>query len=489
MRLRPAAAITARACSTSAARLHEAERDHVDAAREAEAQIGVVLRRQPAGRQRHARRIDALVLAQRRRRARPSSRISTPSVPLDAQLDAAVVEQQPVAAVDTLARQRRVGGGHARRARRRVAGDDVELARRGAARSAAPPASGRCGSSGRSDPAGSPTIAAGAASPRRGCARWSRRVRLVRAVREVQAEHVHAGGISASSTSRRLAGRADRRDDPGVAHVRVPAYNRFRHAPDSRRPVLDYLAALIRRSTRARVDPRRGPRRRPAARRCGRPARLLRALVVAAGARAHPRDRHRHRLLGDLHGAALAGRRQAASRWRWIAARAATARQQLRARAGVDDKVSVIVGDAYALPAQGGRAVRSDLPGRRQAAVRAAARPARRASAARAACWSPTTCSGTARSSTGFVDRLSASRATPRPSATTTTPGRGRAPADHFSPAGRRRGAVGQDCLIVAVDCDRTNWRLVENGLGDGRRRARGPARPRGRSLEALARA
>ena len=52
------------------------------------------------------------------------------------------------------------------------------------------------------------------------------------------------------------------------------------------------------------------------------------------------------------------------------------------ARAGLADRVSVIVGDARADAREGRRAVRSDFSGRRQAAVLAAARSARRAAAA-----------------------------------------------------------------------------------------------------------
>ena len=56
--------ISCRACRRSAARLHEAERDHIDAERQAERQVVDVLRRDRRRRQRHARRVDALVLAE-----------------------------------------------------------------------------------------------------------------------------------------------------------------------------------------------------------------------------------------------------------------------------------------------------------------------------------------------------------------------------------------------------------------------------------------
>ena len=76
--------------------LHEAERDHVDAQTEPELQILDVLRRNRRRRQRHTRRVDPFVLADLA--AFDDGRLDPSAVgAVDAQLDAAVGEQQPIA--------------------------------------------------------------------------------------------------------------------------------------------------------------------------------------------------------------------------------------------------------------------------------------------------------------------------------------------------------------------------------------------------------
>ena len=86
--------------------------------------------------------------------------------------------------------------------------------------------------------------------------------------------------------------------------------------------------------------------------------------------------------------------------------RAREARENF-ARAGLADRVNVIVGDAQRMLAKVVGTVRPDLPGRRQTAVRAACSIGWSRCCGPAACSSPTTCCGTARS-------CPASRATPQ---------------------------------------------------------------------------
>ena len=101
----PAASMTWRACLDVCGALHEGQRHHVHAEREAEPQIVGVFRRQRRGRQRHARRIDALVLAQLA--AMDDGRADlVPSVDSTRELDPSVVQQQPSPGF-TLVRQRR----------------------------------------------------------------------------------------------------------------------------------------------------------------------------------------------------------------------------------------------------------------------------------------------------------------------------------------------------------------------------------------------
>ena len=76
--------------------LHEADRDHVDAERQPEPQVVDVLRRDRRRRQRHARRVDALVLADFA--AFDHGRLNLPAVGrIDAQFDEAVGQQQSIA--------------------------------------------------------------------------------------------------------------------------------------------------------------------------------------------------------------------------------------------------------------------------------------------------------------------------------------------------------------------------------------------------------
>ena len=93
-----------------------------------------------------------------------------------------------------------------------------------------PPSSGRCGSSDRRDPAGSRRR--GRRAPRRARTRANvARVRLVRAVREIQADDVDAGGDQRVEHRVGVAGRPDRGDDLGVPHVESD----FNYGPDRSR--------------------------------------------------------------------------------------------------------------------------------------------------------------------------------------------------------------------------------------------------------------
>ena len=140
----------------------------------------------------HARRVDALVLAELAALDHASCWISVPSAGLDAQLDAAVGEQQAIA------------GLHALREPVECRGDPARLRRRTSPVAMRERVAGlRARSGGRLRAAGADLRAAKIledrhlavrAFGRRPHAGERGRVRLVRAVREVQAEDVGAGG-------------------------------------------------------------------------------------------------------------------------------------------------------------------------------------------------------------------------------------------------------------------------------------------------------
>ena len=109
---------------------------------------------------------------------------------------------------------------------------------------------------------------------------------------------------------------------------------------------------------------------------------LLRVLAHGDRRDAHPRNRHRDRLLGHLARRRAAAGRHAVHAGDERGAGAGSARE-LRARRPSPIASSVIVGDAQLKIAKVVRAVRSDFSGRRQEAVFAAARPPGRAAAAR----------------------------------------------------------------------------------------------------------
>ena len=196
--------------------------------------------------------------------------------------------------------------------------------------------------------------------------------RLVRAVREVQTEDVDAGGDERVEHRVVVAGRSDRGDDLRVPHVESD---------------LNYGADRSGTPSNA-ISPRSTGR----ATRCSRtsPARatstdlplvdaevgaLLRVLATAARRDAHPRDRHRDRLLRHLARGRAAGGRHAVHDGVRRGSRARGPREF--ARAGLADRVTVIIGDAQRLLAKVAGPVRPDLSGRRQEAVRADARSAR----------------------------------------------------------------------------------------------------------------
>ena len=78
-------------------RLHEAEGHEIDAEMQAEPQVGGVLLGDGRGRQRHARGIDALLLPERAAGHDRGDDFIVAQL-LHPQLDAPVVQQQPIAA-------------------------------------------------------------------------------------------------------------------------------------------------------------------------------------------------------------------------------------------------------------------------------------------------------------------------------------------------------------------------------------------------------
>ena len=174
-------------------RLHEAERDQVDAELEAESQVLFVLRRHRAGRQPHAGRVDALVLAERA--AVDDARHELVAARArHAQLDLAVVEQQPIARARGR-NQLGVGREHAARPAGPVAGGEPQLVALVKLdrltipqRSDADLRTAEVLKDGDVPPARAAAVADGAVGLR---------VRFVRAVREVQPEHVDARRRSA----------------------------------------------------------------------------------------------------------------------------------------------------------------------------------------------------------------------------------------------------------------------------------------------------
>ena len=243
---------------------------------------------------------------------------------------------------------------------------------------------------------------------------------VVRAVREVQAEDVHAGREQRIQHLGRAGGRTDGGDDPACGAWVVPAYNRCPPcARQSRSPCSTTSSGITRRSSRSssRFAPKAWPpdcrwwtRPRPGcfARWSSRlaPSRILEVgtaigysatcMALALPADGAAADH------GDGRGPGGHG--------------APELRARRRRRQGQRDRRRRL-----AVPAQGGRAVRSHLPGRQQAALRAAARPARRSSAARRRAGDRQRAVARRGRRRVSSTRLSATRATPRPSATTTT--------------------------------------------------------------------
>ena len=86
--------------------LHEAQRHEIDAELQPEAQIGRVLVGDGRGRQRHSRRVDALVLPERSA-VHDDRHDLVGAQLLHPQLDSAVVQQQPIAAARRLDRAAR----------------------------------------------------------------------------------------------------------------------------------------------------------------------------------------------------------------------------------------------------------------------------------------------------------------------------------------------------------------------------------------------
>ena len=193
--------------------LHEAERDHVDAEREAELQVLDVLRRHRRRRQRHSRRVDPLVLADVS--AFDDGRLNLHAVGrVDAQFDAPVGQQQPVAGPHALREAVERGEQPAGPADAVAGGDGHDLAGRERDRPAALQAAGA--DLRAAQILENRDLAAGAAG-RRPHARECRGLRLVSAVREVQAEDVGAGGDQRIERGLGVAAGPDGGDDPWFA--------------------------------------------------------------------------------------------------------------------------------------------------------------------------------------------------------------------------------------------------------------------------------
>ena len=196
-------------------RLHEAERHHVDAEREAELEILDVLRRHRRGRQRHSRRIDPFVLADFS--AFDDGRLNLLAVGrVDAQLDASVGQQQPVVGTHALRETFERGEQPSGSADAVAGGDGDRLARREHDRLAAGESTGADLRAAKI--LENRDLAAGAAG-RGPDSRERRRLRLVSTVREVQAEDVGAGGDERVEGRLGVAGRPDGGDDLRVAHL------------------------------------------------------------------------------------------------------------------------------------------------------------------------------------------------------------------------------------------------------------------------------
>ena len=194
--------------------LHEADRDHVDAERQPEPQVVGILRRDRGRRQLDARRIDALVLADFA--AFDHRRLNFPAVGrVDPQLDQPVGQQQPIARLDAL-REPGERRRNAARAAHEVAGGDRQTV--AGLQGDRPASFERAGANLRPAEILENRHLPIRAPRRRAHPRERRAVRLVRAVREIQAEDVGAGGDERIEDGVAVARRADGRDDLCVSH-------------------------------------------------------------------------------------------------------------------------------------------------------------------------------------------------------------------------------------------------------------------------------
>ena len=195
-------------------RLHEAERDDVDADGEAEPQVVDVLRRDRRGRERHAGSIDALVLAERP--AIDHGRANLGAVALvDSKFYRAVGDEQSIAGPHTLrqlfTRRRNPAG-----AADDIAGDDAQrVARLQGERTTS------------FEPAGANLWSAEVlkdrdfalrARGRRAHTRQRGAMRLVRGVRKIQTEDVGPAGDQLIDRRVGVARRPERRNDLRVPH-------------------------------------------------------------------------------------------------------------------------------------------------------------------------------------------------------------------------------------------------------------------------------
>ena len=313
----------ARAAPDVGRRLHEAERHQIDAERQPERQVLAVLERERTRRQRHARGVDALVLAERAavHHARADGRRRRCPPP------PARCGRRRAAADRRRARRGPARRRWSRRGRRRPTKSPVAIVERIAfPQGQRLPAGQTAGADlrpaqvlhDRDVPAdagrGGPGALVGAA------------VRLVGAVREVEPHDVDAGGEQRVECGVVVGRRTERGDDLGVSHEAHSLLRRQRAAPavyNLRTPRHDSDHAAGRgrvsrqsvgRAARgADAHPRRGPRpRRPRRRSVERRAAARPGAGDGRDARA--RDRHGHRLLDAVDGRGPAADRACSSR-------------------------------------------------------------------------------------------------------------------------------------------------------------------------------
>ena len=193
---------------------HEAHRHEIDAGTDAERQVGLVLVGETGRRQRHAGRVDPLVLAEHAAVHHPGADLLGIAVE-DLQLDSPVVEQKRVARLHQR-RQVFVAGGDASGSAEEVADGNHQVVA-GGQRDRRVVAQ-QPGADLRAAEVLQQRHAAAGLGRQRTDARHHLAVRVVGSVREVEAEDVDAGGDQIAQRRFAARRRADRRDDLRASH-------------------------------------------------------------------------------------------------------------------------------------------------------------------------------------------------------------------------------------------------------------------------------